>query len=289
MAVSTLSVQWTSSTAVRTQTKLIEVIRDFLQTNGWTIVDDMSSTGWTHGGVARKAIVVTYNRNTGFSRDNPLILINALLSSSIEYLYFYAIDSWNTSTKTFTGMTTNPYAYTKVSYTSNLDLLISCDSTFLLMTSKIAGVRQTSGAQALSGVCCYERYAGDQDGGSFYGSVVFSTSGINVPRIWYDTSTFSNNSSSTAQMNLSTIVGANWSCLSSVDEAGNDVIFPVYVNKFDYGRHKGILYGLRVTTTSAAVTDGTVTGVVDGNAWYIVKPGTNASGCMAYATPTVVT
>jgi hypothetical protein len=156
------------------------------------------------------------------------------------------------------------------------------------MTCKIGGVRQSSGSQALSGVCCYERYAGDQDLGSFFGSVVFNSNGIGVPRLWYESAAFASGSTVTSQMNLSTILGANWSSLSTVDEAGNDVIFPVYVNKFDYGRHKGILYGLRVTTNSASVTDGTVTNVVDGNAWYIVKSGA-ASGCMAYATPTVVT
>lgn len=288
MAVSTLLVQWTASTATRTPTKLIQTVRDFLQTNGWTIVDDLSVTGWTSGGQTRSTIVVSYNRNTGFVGDNPLILINTWTQSSIWYLYAYPIDTWNTSTKTYTGMNVSPYAYTKISFTSNMDLLISCDSTFFLMTCKIDGVRQTSGSNALSGICCFQRYPGDQDSGSYYGAVVFTTAGIGVPRLWYESAAFASGSTVTSQMNLSTILGANWSSLSTVDEAGNDVIFPVYVNKFDYGRHKGILYGLRVTTNSASVTDGTVTNAVDGNAWYIVKSGT-ASGCMAYATPTVVT
>lgn len=285
MAVSTLLVQWTSSTATRTTTKLIQVIRDFLQTNGWTIVDDLSVTGWTSGGQTRSTIVVTYNRNTGFERDNPLIIINTWTQSSIWYLYLYPIDTWNTSTKTYTGMNVSPYVYTKISFTSNMDLLISCDSTFIVMTSKINNVRQSL---ALSGICCFERYSGDQDLGSYYGSVVFNTAGIGVPRLWSDAQSFASGSTGTSKMNLSTIVGANWSSLSTVDEAGNDVIFPVYVNKFEYGRHKGMLYGLRVTTNNASVTDGTISDVIDGNAWYIVKSGT-ASGCMAYATPTVVT
>jgi hypothetical protein len=285
MAVSTLLVQWTASTTTRTATKLTQVIRDFLQTNGWTIVDDMSSTAWNYGGQNRPSIVVTYNRNTGFTGDNPLILISTYVQSSVNYLYFYAIESWNTSTKTFTGMTSSPYAFTVISYTSNMDLLISCDSTFIVATCKVGGVRQSN---QLFGVCCYERYSGDQDLGSFYGTVVFTTSGIGIPRIWHNTTAFGSNSTSSAQMNIGTIVGNNWSALSTVDEGGNDVIFPIYVHNYAYGRHKGLLYGMRVTTNSATVTDGTITGAVDGNAWYIVKSGT-ASGCMPYATPTVVT
>jgi len=285
MAVSTLSIQWTASTATRTATKLIQIIRDFVQTNGWTIVDDMSSSGWTYGGQTRQAVVVTYNRNTGFSGDNPLIIISTYVQASVNYLYFYAIESWNTGTKTFTGLTTSPYAFTATSYTSNMDLLISCDSTFIVGTCKVGGVRQSN---ALFGVCCYERYSGDQDLGSFYGTIVFNNNGIGVPRIWYDTSSYSSNSATATQMNIGTIVGNNWTSLSTVDEAGNDVIFPVYVHNYQYGKHKGIVYGMRVTTNSATVTDGTITGVVDGNAWYIIKVGT-ASGCMPYATPTVVT
>jgi len=285
MAVSTLLAQWTASTTNRGRQKLVQTIRDFLQTNGWTIVDDMTVATWTYGGQARHAIVVTYNRNTGFSGDNPLVIISSYVASSVEYLYLYAIESWNTSTKAFTGMATGRYAFTVVSYTSNMNFHLSCDSTFIVMTSSIAGVRQSN---ALSGVCCFERYAGDQDLGTFYGSIVFNSNSIGVPRSWSNTTVFGSNGTSSDVLNFNTLIGANWTAMTVVDQAGNDVIFPVYITDVLYGRHKGIVYGMRVTSNRAGITDGTTTGVIDGNDWYIVKSGTT-SGCMPYATPTVVT
>jgi hypothetical protein len=137
MATTTLFCQWRNTTVSRSRIKLIQAIRTFLTASGWTVVDDQSS------GATAPYIVVTRNRATGFTGDNLLVRIRARLDNATERLSLRTYSSWNAVTHVGTNQefltgSEERLRSVMVSYNTNMDLYVSCDSTFIVIHSSVA-------------------------------------------------------------------------------------------------------------------------------------------------------
>lgn len=273
MALATAKINWTAATATRSKTALMQILRDFMAANGWTIVDDMTAA-------ADSGFVVTTDRGSGFASDNPLIWIRCYDNGTL-YLYLYGVSSWNTATHTY-GSLDNSYPNFLMSITQDMELIVSTDAAegWLAATAKVAGVRQ--GTDQLIWAGCVERLAGDQhDTYPLWGTWKASET-----RYVYVTKAF-NGSMGVAGYFADTLLGNGAVTLTSVNEAGNDVCFKFYAQNYPYGIHKGQLYGLMATTDSATgPADGTIATMPDGKQFYVVRAG-NKALMFAYAAPTV--
>jgi len=247
MAVTTAKITWPTTVANRTVTRLFQLIRDFLTTNGWTLLTDDSA-------LATPSITVTYNRNTGYTGDNPIVQLISGTSGSNYTITARPYESWNAGTKTGTNAS---YVFGSITYSLTYDseIWLSCAPEFILL-SAIYQDGAGSGHGMVAGVSCIERLAGDTDSGTFFGSVNTylhgdSTNGprLFVPKLWNGNTGL--NAAYTAYNNLGlSTVDTNFLAggLSYPDEAGKNVIFTLGAHAYSYGRLKGQIYGLGMTT-----------------------------------------
>jgi len=266
MAVATAKIVWTQSTANKTVNRLLQLIRDFVVSNGWTVLTDNSA-------LASPYIVLTYNRNTGYTGDNPIVHIAYLTTSSTNRFVMTAYETWNTVTSTGTNPSSNADRYAPVvSTTDNMTYYISCDSTFILVWSIVDHPTLSQTYRGPHGITCIERRAGDTDTGPFYGIVTdhIMNNGTNpgliyVPKLW-------NGSVTTAAYyelytKLSAITG-----LYGLDEAKKHVIFTQYAARTTLGRLRGQLYGYGLSTYHERVAHGTFLPSEASPQWMLLKP-----------------
>lgn len=244
MPVATAKIDWPAYVANRTVTRLFQLMRDFLTGNGWTVLTDESSA-------ATPYIVVTYNRNTGFTGDDPIVQLLSGTSGSNYTITARPWESWNTTTKTGTNVAGATGAFT-YSLTYDSEIWLSCAPEFILMS----GLYQSGtgdGHTIVTGVTCMERLVGDQDTGTFYGSIWYGTFGhANGPR-FYVPKNFVGTTGSNAYYSTFSELGypldANYlGGLHFTDESDSHVIFSMGAHSLTYGRLKGKLYGLALST-----------------------------------------
>jgi hypothetical protein len=251
MPVATAKIYWPTYVANRTVTRLFQLIRDFVTLNGWTLLTDDS-------GAATPAITVTYNRDTGYTGDNPIVQLISGTSGSNYTITARAYESWNTGTKTGTNLA---YSNGLVTYSLTYDseIWISCAPEFILL-SALYQDGAGSGNSMLAGVTCIERLAGDTDSGTFFGAVSSALQYDNaagtiagpklwVPKLWNGSTGINAYYSVYSELGLST-VNSNFLSggLAFPDENERHVIFKLGAHFQSYGRLKGQLYGLATTT-----------------------------------------
>jgi hypothetical protein len=251
MPVATAKIVWNQSTSNKTYTRFLQLIRDFLTGNGWTVLTDKTAD------VAAYYFVVTYNRNTGYTGDNPIVQI-ALSTTGTPAnprIIQTAYESWNTGTATGTNASVNADRYAPgLSLTDNFTFYISCDSTFILTSSSVrTAVSSAFTYKAAYGLVCLERRAGDADTGTFYGIVTdeawTNTQRIYVPKLWNgSTGATAYFETRTKLGNPTTATSTYLTGLYDLDESNKHVVFNLYASRAASGKLKGKVYGFGVTT-----------------------------------------
>jgi len=243
MPVSTIKVDWPAKVQNRTVSRLVQIIRDFVVSNGWTLLTDESAA-------ASPYITVTYNRNTGFTGDNPIVQIYTGTSGTNNLVYFRAYESWNTVSKTGTNSAAGVPGLSYKLANDN-EFWFSCAPEFIL-GANISQDGTTRLFTYVIGVSCIERLPGDEDTGTFYGAV-YSSLFSNSPDacIIYVPKLFNGNTSTNASYNVSvpfnSTTGTNVG-LTFADQTDAHIVLLPVAHKLDYGRHKGRIYGFALTT-----------------------------------------
>jgi hypothetical protein len=253
MALFTTYIQWRTPFVNNNRQHLANLFKSHFINAGWTVLDDQSTQSDPY-------VVVTFNRATGFIGDNIIVQVGCLNDGS-EVVRLTAYSNWDLVTHTGTDGTTTTYNLT-VSYTSDCDIYISTDSKF---TTISAQVNSSNSSNFTIGICAYERLAGDNDLGTFYGTwAVIVPTNVTSPLLW--------DKRNNIGLPCSTILGGATS-LTGVNEAGNDILLPFYVSAPTYGKHKGELYGVRICSISSTIVTGTITPIIDGYQWRIINEG----------------
>lgn len=254
-------------------------IKNHYNNAGWTVIDDQSSGSPAY-------IVVTKDRQTGFPGDNPIAIID--IGYYWPGIYVRTCDSWNPLTHTGTNVTTGPEGVIALQSNQAVDLWITSGDTFTwLIPDWGLDAFNTGGFQLIAtGVACFERYSGDNDGGSFYGHWRSDYPHVvRVPSIRTGNTILATN----VLMNASTIFGGV-AGLSNVDEAGNDVMLPLVPFYSAFGKMKKQIHGIRVCTPnkfSQGMNSSTNT-VVDNYNWFFFNLSTSQTFCFP-VTPVLVT
>lgn len=277
MAVATAKIVWTGNTANKTYTRFLQLIRDFLVSNGWTVLTDKTAD------VAAYYFVVTYNRNTGYAGDNPIVQINMITSGTPTNprIIMTAWESWNSATATGTNGSVNVDRYApNFNLTDNFTFYISCDSTFILMASSMkTAVANAHMFKGVYGLVCIERRAGDADTGTFYGIFTdeawSNTARIYVPKLWnasVGASAYFDVRNKLGNTSTATSTYVN-NGLYDLDESHKHVIFNLYANRAANGKMKGKLYGCGTTTFNRRVGHFTLLPNSTTPQWILTKNG----------------
>jgi hypothetical protein len=268
MAVVTACVQWRGNTptANRTNTHMLMTLRDFIVgtgvgQGGWTLLTDQTTA-------TRPYIVVTFNRNTGFPGDNPIIYLGVYAGgqnyTSSPYVYMLPYESWDSTALVGTNpgvvnAGANSYfdpawftvdAISPYSLSEDSDLWISVDTTGLfILTSSQWNSGDGLGNYPVTGVTCVQRLAGDSDLGSFYGHFDQFTWGNSktfyIPKRWDGQTGLNGVLSSQNKLGQ-----PNNNGLYYPNESGQHVIFDMGCSFPTLGKLKGQLYGVGTTTYS---------------------------------------
>jgi len=249
MAVATAKIVWNQSTSNKTYTRFLQLMRDFLTGNGWTVLTDKTAD------ITAYYFVVTYNRNTGYTGDNPIVQISLVTATAPTRITQTAYESWNSGTATGTNAASNPDRYaTMMSLTDNFTFYISCDSTFILTSCSVqSSVSSSYTYRGAYGLVCLERRSGDADTGTYYGILTdepFSTTQkIYVPKLWNGSTTTSAYFDTRTKLgNPTTATSSYLTGLYDLDESRKHVIFNLYGSRAANGKLKGKLYGCGVST-----------------------------------------
>ncbi len=272
MALATLKVAWTVGNTAITYMQMLTAIRDFLVTNGWTLLRLIDNGTYGSGLFTRKTV----------AGDDMYIRIdmNTYVTLSCGSGYVPGATVLTKETPYINGNQYTNQFYIGDYTTTGLTLLVSTDQNFIAMTAKTSASRL-----GLFAVCAYPRPTGDRDAGSHFGNwntLKTDPNWLTVPQSWERGTWFNFDIQSDYN---STALGP-----TGRGSDGNDVALPLFVSSKPYHKFKGVMPGIRVTTfdgNGVTMVDGTVTPTVDGNAWYLCKTPTGRNYLMAYATPTV--
>lgn len=287
MAVLTAKIEWRAATANKSPQRMLELLRDFIVTTaGWTLVTDQIGSG-THNAY----FVVTKDRATGYSGDNPIIKVEygdgagQNWSFRVPQIFMTAYSAWSGTSGTNQTAAQHPWGYvgsnsynmryywysnTTLAFSPvyDTDFYISVDTTgkFILGTSKVVDWAQADVTYPLGvlnspihGVACFERLAGDTSSGTFYG-VVSSPMLLNPnwPNSGYAgylpvPLRWDGMTADNNQcfFNVGTRLGEGWAPLRMVNEQGKHVMLDLQVRRRDQNKIKGKLFGLVQATATA--------------------------------------
>lgn len=268
MAITTTKIQWRSPYSL---SDLATKIKAHYATAGWTMVDDQSAGN-------PRYFVVTKDRGTGLSGDNPIVIVN--VEPYWPGVYLRTCDSWDATAHTGTNVTQAQEGTIQIQ-NADCDLYISTDDGFTWMTA-------LNGSSVLNtpliGVATMERRAGDVDGGAMYG--VWRSEYAHTLRV-----SSVKNGETTLATNLyysvSTPIGGGYA-LAGVNDAGEDVMFSLVPFVSAYGKMKNQINGLRACTANK-FANGADTGaaVIDGYKWMFINH--NSSFCFAIPVASSIT
>lgn len=267
--MATAKIEWRSNTPNKTVTRFLQLIRDFAidQTaNGgrWNLLYDNSTD------VAAPYFVITYNRNTPYPGDNPIVMVSSTVGANPTisvraYESFEAPPGVNLASAHASDLA-------GYSLTNNTDFWITASPTHFLVASSFVNGLGT-GIYAAHGVACIERLTGDSDSGTFYGQMGVnawsSTKSLYVPKRWDGALTTS------AVFNISNVLNnTDNRGLIGTDEAGKHAIFDMAVSRPDFGKLKGKLYGVATATYGQDLAPGLFLPDSTSPEWLVTKGST---------------
>lgn len=307
MAVLTAKVEWRANTANKTTQRFLELLRDFIVTTaGWTLLTDQIGSG-----AENAYFVVTKDRQTGFTGDNPIVRIQYLdgigkgWNNAGSFIKFTCYSAWSGTTGTNPTTMLSPWDdfsssaadgggkyYMSSAQALNFstvfdtDFYISVDTTgkFILATSKVIDWGNTSsGASSngvlygpIQGIACFERLAGDTSTGTYFGHVdtcrtLFKHTVGRFPVPLRWDNV--NSSNSDCYFNVGTRLGIGYNTLTNVNESGKHVMLDLELRRQDYNRIRGKIYGLALTTQTQLFPHHTIFPSVSAPEWLICKVG----------------